>query len=309
MPIGLLRPGEKAPPADPNAWQRNKRLEDVVIDGLKWTDTHELLVGMAEHVSQDGVWDLETISPSLVASSCRLQRVHKYLGHAAVPGPTNSLMQLREGQPDPVTQLNFLRGFCFEGVIVTALRRSPHLKVIASAPDFVPKAKWGGIDFSAHPDVYVGFEGPGPGINDAWLELIQVKCPSWWALDGLHRFPERLREHYNLQIQCEMLVCRMAGYPVSGSNLLIGTWEGTPAASSPSIECYNVPYEPETANKVIEIAKEIRHDADRFKARGVLPEAIPFKYRRPAIFPCGYCKYSRVANGPLGIPGCEQVGR
>ncbi len=296
--------------APPPLWDRNKELEAIVVDGLTEIDTHDLLVQMADHVSQDGVWATETISPSLVGSHCRLQRLHRYLGHPARFDSQRNLMMLREGKPDAITQLNFLRGFAFEGVIVSVLRGSTELRVVQSAPQFVPEFAWDGMKFAAHPDVLVDFAPDYGYDDDPTQELIQIKCPSWWGIDRLRQFPSNLKERYELQLQCEMLVCRMAGYDVEANNLLIGTWEGTPSSVKPSIICYRVPWDPEAANRVMMIAKEIRDDANRFKFFGQLPEAIPFKYNRPALFPCGYCKYARVGDpGNPAIPGCEHIGR
>lgn len=290
-----------ASPPEAAPWPRNVALEELVASGLRQMDTGEILKAMAGHVSQDGEWAQRTISPSLVASKCRLQRAHRFLGHRARPDDLNRLMALRAGRPDAVTQLNFLRGFSFEGVIVSILRALPQIEVLQAAPSFVPTASLGGVNMSAHPDVMFRRE-------DLTCELIQIKCPSWWGVDRIRQHPEDLPEKYGLQLQAELLICLLAGWPVTANNLLIGTWEGTPASAKPDIVCYRVEYDTKVGNQIIQMAQEIVSDAQAFDAWRRLPAAIPLSYGHPAKFPCGYCRYSRLDfHDGVAIPGCESI--
>ena len=301
-PAAMMRPVALPP------WPRNERLEELVIDGLRQIDTGEILKAMATHVSQDGEWAKRSISPSLVASHCRLQRVHRFLGHRARPDDLNRLMALRAGRPDAVTQLNFLRGFSFEGVVVSLLRKMPEVVVVQSAPSFVPTASFAGASLSAHPDVMFYWQIPGIVNVPVVPELIQIKSPSWWGIDRLRQHPEDLAEKYELQLQTELLVCRMAGWTVAANNLLVGTWEGTPSSPRPDMVCYRVEYDPAVGNRIMERAQEILSDAENFDARGELPPAIPLAYGKPAKFPCGYCRYSRLGfEEGVGVPGCELI--
>lgn len=302
-------------------------LERAYIRGLHELDMKELMQGTIAHNTIEGTWETGVVSPSLVAKTCRLQRLKTFLGHDPQPGLKR--MAVRQGEPDGVSVLNFMRGFLMEGIIVTALRsvlgedrilgnaptllfhtaymgadpwlmNAPILRGISRAYDDSPSenGEWqtSPIVFSGHPDMLV----LSPRGD---LELVQIKCPSFFKLKKIkEKGPENALETYGAQIATEMYIGRAMGLPIARCNLMLATWEGTPGVPKVSVEV--IPQEWDDTLAIIpeEIARELIEDTWAVIQEDRWPEAFPVHMWD--TWPCSYCSYSR--NRTFDLIGCDE---
>lgn len=284
-------------------------LKQAFYDGLNVLDTDELLSAIAEHVTIKGEWETGVVSPSLVATECRLSRLKRFLGDDPQPGFKR--LAVRAGVADPVTQMNFLRGFCMEGAIVASLKTAlGPSRVMGHAPTLVFKWRYKGDDFllsnwkqkgitfSGHPDLMVWSE-------NVELELIQVKTPSIYKLDRIQRMgAEEALKNYRAQMATEMYIGRRMGYPIQRNHLLMASWEGTPKISEPRCSVITMEWSESLAQIPEEVGRQIIQDYDQAYTMGRWPQ--PYPIHKWDSFPCSYCNYSRLAD--LNTIGCEEQG-
>lgn len=289
-------------------------LKEAFYDGLKILDTDEVLEAIAVHVTLKGEWTTGVVSPSLVSAECRLARLKKFIGDDPQPGFKR--LAVRAGVADPVTQLNFLRGFCMEGAIVAALKAAlgPN-RIMGHAPSLVFKWRYKGDDpllsmwsngqgqtagivFSGHPDMMVW-------SDNVELELVQIKTPSIYKLERIQRMGvEDALKTYRAQMATEMYIGRRMGYPIQRSHLLLASWEGTPKMSDPHCRVVTMEWEEGLATIPEEVARTIIQDYDAAYTMGQWPQAYPI--HKWDSWPCNYCNYSRTAD--FETIGCEEQG-
>src|SRR5262249_15678447 len=145
---------------------------------------------------------------------CRLARLKRFMGHGPQPGVTD--MGYRQGIVDPVSRLNFVRGFDMEGIVVPALKATLGVAVVDHAPTLLFRWRYegdhpllsmwttrefargtysygkpveqlaNGIVFAGHPDVLIE-----DASHDYELALVQIKCPSLFKLERILRLGEQ----------------------------------------------------------------------------------------------------------------------
>ncbi len=284
-------------------------LKQAFYDGLRILDTDEILEAIAAHVTLKGEWETGVVSPSLVATECRLARLKKFLGDGPQPGFQR--LAVRAGQADAVTQLNFLRGFCMEGAIVTCLSAAlGPSRIMGHAPSLVFKWRYQGdnfllsnwqqkgIAFAGHPDLMVW-------SDKVELELVQVKTPSIYKLERIQKLgPDDALKTYRAQMATELYIGRKMGYPLQRSHLLLASWEGTPKINDP--HCHVVTMEWDESLSLIPetVGQQLIEDYDQAYTVDRWPE--PYPIHKWDSFPCSYCNYSRTAN--FETIGCEEQG-
>lgn len=277
--------------------KRNHFLKEAFWQGLRECDTDYLRQKCTELVNTEEERLQQVISPSLVASTCRLQRLKRFLGHQAQPGLTH--MAVRRGEPDTVSQMNFIRGFQMEGLIVACLQHSLRDRFIASAPQF--HVDWKdpvtGHHFAGHPDVLLEDE-------DGQLALVQIKTPSVFKLDRIEKKGDQdALETYWPQMATELYITRKAGIPVARNYLFMTTWEATPKLNDPRVLVIRSDWDPSGDAMVETVADEVYADWAGVEEDGIWPEALPD--RMWDSFPCSYCNFPRRGDGMLKV-GCEE---
>lgn len=282
-------------------------LKQAFYNGLKILDTDEILEAIASHVTLKGEWEDGVISPSLAATECPLARLKRFCGDDAQPGFKR--LAVRSGEPDAITQLNFLRGFCMEGAIVASLRAAiGDSRIMGHAPSLLFRWQYKGDDFllsnwkgsgmvfSGHPDMMVWSEEPE-------LELVQIKSPSIHKLERVQRLgKEEALKSYRAQMATELYIGRRLGYPLQRSHLLMVSWEGTPKISDPHCMIATMEWDESLAQIPEEIGRQTIRDYDRAYTVGQWPE--PYPVHRADTFPCSYCKYSR--GGSVSGAACHE---
>lgn len=292
-------------------------LEKAFVEGLYELDLKELMKGTIEHNSVEGVWETGVVSPSLVGNDCRLQRLKKFMGHAPQPGMKRQAA--RQGQPDAVSVLNFLRGFLMEGVIVTALREIlGEDRIIGNAPELVFRVPYRGDDpvlnnapcpnedkggdfvapvvFAGHPDLLVW------SPRDE-MELVQIKCPSIFKLERVVKMgKEDALRSYRAQMATELYIGRAMGYPIVRTNLMLATWESTPRMSKIQAPVIPMDWDESLALIPEEVARELILDYWKVFDEGKWPTAEPA--HKWDDWPCSYCQYSRVST--FDTIGCTE---
>lgn len=281
-------------------------LKEAFLDGLRLYDTDELLEAIATHVTLKGEWEIGVVSPSLVATECRLARLKKFLGDDPQPGFKR--LAVRAGHADATTQLNFIRGFTMEGAIVAALTRSlGQHRIMGHAPSLLFRWRYRGDDlmlsmwkqgmvFSGHPDLMVW-------SPDVELELVQIKSPTIFKLERIERMgDEDALQSYRAQMATEMYIGRRMGYPIKRSHLLLASSEGTPKVSEPRCRIVTLEWHESMATIPEEIARQIIKDYDAAYTLGEWPIAYP--QHKWDSWPCSYCAWSRLAT--FDTIGCEE---
>lgn len=285
---------------------RSHWLKEAFFAGLNKIDTDEMLSAVAVHTTTKGEWESGVISPSLVANECRLARLKIFLGDDPQPGVKR--MAVRAGQPDPVTQLNFLRGFTMEGVVVTALKAALGAdRILGCAPLMVFKWRYKGDDiqlsmwnqgmvFAGHPDMMIWGE-------DLDMELVQIKAPSIFKFERVDRLGDRdMLESYRAQMATELYIGRRMGYPIKRSHLMMVSWEGTPKIDNPHCRIATMEWEDDLATIPEQVARDIINDYDQAYTMSRWPE--PYGEHRADSFPCSYCRYPRL--GGFDTIGCTE---
>ena len=266
------------------------RFHELLLDALRSMPADELRVKAAQHMERPGQWDPGLIRPSMIAQSCMLAAAHQYYGHTGRPNWTGA--PLRRGRPNAVTSLNFLRGYALEAVVVSALLSRQELVQIVVSPEPV-EAELAGIRLEAHPDLVVIDTG-APGSKG--LQLIQIKSPSVFAFE--HN--DELSDTYRAQVEAEMTICHLAGYPVTTGHVLSVSWEGFGRGRDGiRIRCHHVAWDEDVHRRTASTIREL-HDA-MGKPHAIKP--LPLGLAR--TFPCSYCQFSRVPRED-GVPGCAQ---
>ena len=285
---------------------RQHWLRNAFFDGLRSVDTDEMLHAIAAHTTLKGEWLTGVISPSLVATECRLARLKKFLGDGPQPGM--KWLAVRGGHPDPITQLNFIRGFTMEGMVVTALANSVGMdRIMGHAPTLVFQWRYRGDDlklgmwnqgmiFAGHPDMMIW--------NDSTeLELVQIKSPSIFKLERVARYgDEDALRSYRSQMATEMYIGRRIGYPIHRSHLMMVSWEGTPKNDDPHCRVVTMEWDESMAQIPEQIARELIEDYDRAYTMGQWP--MPYPEHRASEWPCSYCQFSR--RGGFDTIGCTE---
>jgi len=277
---------------------RDHYLREAFFDGLSVIDVDEMLQRIAEHTTVKGEWDTGVISPSLVATECRLARLKIFLGDDPQPGLKH--MAVRGGRPDPITHLNFLRGFLGEGMVVTALKTAMgEGRIFGNAPTLVFKWRYRGDDiqlsmwnqgmvFAGHPDMLVF-------SDDNEMEIVQIKTPSIFKFERLQRLgDEDALKSYRPQMATEMYIGRKLGYPIRRSHLMMVSWEGTPKIDDPHCRIVTLPWHDSLTTIPEQVAREIVQDYDRAYTMSLWPE--PYPEHRSSTFPCSYCRFARLGN-------------
>lgn len=279
---------------------RSHYLKDAFFDGLNLIDTDEMLSCVAEHTTLKGEWLHGVVSPSLTANECRLARLKIFLGDDPQPGFKR--MAVRAGQPDSITQLNFLRGFMMEGVVVTALKQALGSNyIMGHAPTLVFKwrykgddiqlSMWGqGMTFMGHPDMMIWNQAQVPE-----LELVQIKAPSIFKFERAQRLGDQdVLKSYRAQMATEMYIGRRMGYPIRRSHLMMVSWEGSVKIDNPHCRVTTMEWDESLATIPEQVARELIEDYDRAYTLGQWPE--PFPEHRADTWPCSYCKFGRLPN-------------
>lgn len=292
-------------------------LKQAFYAGLNKLDTDELLEAIAKHVTVKGVWETGVVSPSLVATQCRLARLKKFLGDEAQPGFKR--LAVRAGAADPITQLNFLRGFCMEGAIVAALISVlGESRIMGNAPSLLFRWRYQGDDFqlsswqrgeqrgmvfAGHPDMMVWSEGTQQSNWVPELELIQIKTPSIYKFERVDKLgDEDALETYRGQMATEMYIGRRMGYPIQRSHLLLATWEGTPKITDPHCRIATMEWHESLAQIPEEVGRQLIQDYDAAYTMGQWP--APYPQHKWDSWPCQYCNFSRLAT--FDTIGCEE---
>ncbi len=291
---------------------RKHWIKDAVVAGLERIDIDELLQKTADHVTTKGEWETGVISPSLSSVQCRLQRVKRFIGHGYQPGKTR--MAVKQGMPDAISNINFLRGFLMEGVLVACLKDQLGDGVIGTAPGLVfgwtpdedaaheilednggmPSPK---LRFAGHPDVMVADPGDGRPA------LIQIKCPSVYKLDRVQRQgDEDALSTYRSQLVTEMYIGRMMGIPIERNYLLLAAWENSAKMTEPRLIVVECEWEEGMETIPELVAYETLWDADRALGAHRWPKALP--EHQWDTFPCSYCSYPRL--GDFDLVPCDQ---
>jgi hypothetical protein len=276
-----------------------------------------LLGAIAQHISAKGEWETGVVSPSLTANQCRLARLKIFLGDDPQPGL--KAMHVRAGQPDPITQLNYVRGFTVEGAVVSALKLAlGDNRIMGHAPsllfrwryqgDDVALSTWGsparpGMVFAGHPDVMVWSEGDRRSRYQPELELVQIKTPTIYKFERVARLgDEDALDSYRSQMATEMYIGRKMGYPIQRNHLMMVTTEGTPKISDPHCRIVTMEWDESLATIPEQIGRELVDDVRAARTTNRWPEAYPV--HRADVWPCSYCRYPRM--GSFGLIGCEE---
>jgi hypothetical protein len=270
-------------------------IADAYVEGLKTLDTDEILQKAATHITTKGEWETGVISPSLVGGKCALARVKKFLGHKSQPWEPR--MAVRAGEPDPVSNLNFLRGFFMEGVFVAAMESSLGDRVIDKAPTFAPSCI-GPCDmkFAGHPDMMVVGESGD-------LELIQIKSPSVYKMDRVKKYGrDDAMKNYIDQLVIEMYICRQSDIPIVRTNLVMISSEGTPSVPYPRIEVFDLEWDDSMLSIPQQAAEELSLALFDNSDSGSMPS--PYPVEKWNTFPCSYCNYSRL--GTFDKVACDE---
>jgi hypothetical protein len=292
-------------------------LKTAFYDGLKRINTDVLLHAIAEHISAKGEWETGVVSPSLTANQCRLARLKIFLGDDPQPGL--KAMHVRAGQPDPITQLNYVRGFTIEGAVVSALKLAlGEQRIMGHAPNLLFRwrysgadealASWGpadrpGMVFAGHPDVMVWSEGDRRSRYQPELELVQIKTPTIYKFERVARYgDEDALASYRSQMATEMYIGRKMGYPIVRNHLMMVTTEGTPKISDPHCRIVTMQWNESLASIPEAIGRELVDDLGRAHAHGQWPEAEPA--HKWDSWPCNYCRWPRL--GSTDLIGCEE---
>jgi hypothetical protein len=285
---------------------RDHYLREAFFDGLRIVDIDDMLQQVADHTTVKGEWDTGVVSPSLVATECRLSRLKQFLGDDPQPGLKR--LTVRGGHPDAVTHLNFLRGFTMEGVVVTALKHALGAEYIyGNAPSLVFKWKYKGDDiqlsmwnqgmvFAGHPDVLLFNQN-----NE--LELVQIKSPSIFKFERMNRLgDEDALKSYRAQMATEMYIGRRMGFPIRRSHLMMVSWEGTPKIDDPHCRIVTMGWSEDLATIPEQVARDLIHDYDQAYTLGLWPE--PYEEHKASTFPCLYCRYARLSS--FDTIGCTE---
>jgi hypothetical protein len=270
-------------------------LAESIVAGLEIIDTPQMLREVATHVTTEGEFAPQRVSPSLLATDCRLSRVKQFLGHAGAPG-TAPHMASRQGKPDAVTQLNFTRGFLAEGMVISAFNARHPERIKAKAPTFLPQFQQDGYEWSAHPDLLIQDE-------DDRLALVQVKSPSVYKFKRVETGgAKEALSSYLMQLATELLICQRAGWPVVRNHLLLFSWDGLPGTR---VLCwsYTVEADPDILHMPLTRFQELVEDLMVYEEQDVMP--APLAKHMADSFPCSYCRYNRL--GEAGIPACDNA--
>jgi len=297
-------------------------LKTAFWEGLTSLDVKASLAGAVEHLGEEGEWERNVISPSLVGTECRLSRLKRFLGDDPQPGVTG--MGMRAGVRDPVTMINFLRGFYYEALVVPALEQSlGKAAIVGRAPtllfrwrydpanpglcgdaDDLKLSMWSqqgkqGMVFAGHPDLLI--QDPE---HDWGLATVQIKCPSIFKLERIQRMgDEDALKTYRGQMITEMYIGRRMGYPIQRAYLFLGSLEAIASKErSPHVHVVELEWEDVMRTVPEEIGREIVQDYDRAVGFGEWPAA--YKEAAWDSFPCSYCQYSRLGN--FETIGCEE---
>lgn len=296
-------------------------LKQAFYEGLKQINTDVLLHAIAEHISAKGEWERGVVSPSLTANQCRLARLKIFLGDDPQPGL--KVMHVRAGQPDPITQLNYVRGFTIEGAVVSALKLAlGERRIMGHAPsllfrwryrgDDAALANWGfaripgaprGMVFAGHPDMMVWSEGTRRSRNQPELELVQIKTPTIYKFERVARLgDDDALDSYRSQMATEMYIGRKMGYPIQRNHLMMVTTEGTPKISDPHCRVVTMEWDESLATIPEQIGRELVDDVHAARTANQWPQAYPA--HRADTWPCSYCRYPR--GGTFDLIGCEE---
>lgn len=290
-------------------------VEQAITKSLEAVPLDNLIDAAADHVKVRGEWPTHTISPSLLADSCRLSRVKRFMGHNSQPGEKTGLA-VRAGRPSAETAINFARGYMMEGLLVAALKQYPGIhpvkdendqnmvvinydaweayKIIGCSPSLVFRYE-STPPLSAHPDVVVNYCGE--------TELIQIKCPSVKKFDRIERNGDTEFDSYIMQLSAEMYFGKLAGYDIQRTHLLMASFEGRPYGKGGGIRtiCRTWDWHDDMA-AMVDAEMQVLMDDYAAAMEGHWPE--PFPAENANKFPCSYCNYSRVDT--VGLIGCTQ---
>jgi hypothetical protein len=292
----------------------NHYLKAAFYDGLKRINTDVLLRAIAEHISAKGEWEKGVVSPSLTANQCRLARLKIFLGDDPQPGL--KAMHVRAGQPDPITQLNYIRGFTIEGAVVSALKLAlGDSRIMGHAPSLLFRWRYQGADaalstwgppdrpgmvFAGHPDMMVWSEGRRGAPE---LELVQIKTPTIYKFERVARYgDEDALDSYRSQMATEMYIGRKMGYPIMRNHLMMVTTEGTPKISDPHCRVVTMQWDESLAGIPEAVGRQLVEDYNRAYTRDQWPEAEPA--HKWDSWPSSYCRYSRL--GDANTVGCTE---
>lgn len=288
-------------------------IKDVIEAGMKILDVDDSLQYIAAHVTEKGVWEKGVVSPSLVATMCRLARLKKYLGHEPHPGAPKH-MAISRGVPDAISLINMDRGFVAEGLLVAAMKAAIPDRIIATAPLYVPRWKdpQTGIVYTGHPDMLVlGEQG--------WPELVQFKCPSMFKFERISKLgDDDALETYRAQMITELFIARhdpradtMATARKEQklipyrNTLGVFCWEHTGKDVRPKLNVVPLDWDDSMESIPLVAGDELEADSVGALAMDQWPE--PYAEHQWNVYPCSYCSYSRLgdytADPPL--PKCD----
>jgi hypothetical protein len=293
-------------------------LIEALEQGLRDTPTDQLQEAAGRHLlakdefRTEGGGEHKRISPTLMASECRLQRLKRYRGHGPLPGVT--ARNYRQGQPSATSSMHFLRGYLNEGMAAAALSSvgaeygfevlgvSPVMKFECTVR--LGQAEgWPVASFLAYPDMVI--------VHDGEIELVQLKCPSVFAVQRYRRNGGTdLRRRYEPQAIAEMFCGIQIGLPIVRNHILASSFEGFLPSSEEARSGLEVNAVVETVEWdpsgmeqwVLSVAQEILED-DRNADRGQWVPAYPAETADK--WPCSYCGHVRVPmNGATAT--CEE---
>lgn len=292
-------------------------LVESLEEGLRRATSDQLQEAAAAHLTAkdetrtEGGGRNKRISPTLLSSECRLQVLKRYRGHTPQPG-VKPIRNERQGRSDAGSAMNFLRGFLGEGMVVAALRAAfeegpkdwtmfQSVEIMGVSP--VLKFEYeGDAPYLAYPDVAL--------IVDGQVELVQLKCPSVFAVQRYKRDgPQHVRRRYGPQAIGEMFIGRRMGLPIVRNHVLVYSFEGFLPQSEEAKSGYavnalveTVDWEDGMERWVLSRTEEILED-DRAADQGVWVPAYPADNANK--WPCSYCSHSRIAFEP-GMTPCEE---
>jgi len=293
----------------------NHWLIDQLQLGLQLVDQPDLIRGAVEHCSlEDPYRDSRPerrISPTLISEDCRLSRLKRYRRHDPQPGW--KWRSVKQGRPSASSAMHTLRGTFAEGMAVTALRATG-MQILGVSPTCVFEAEefsnavYGEdmreleINWLGYPDVVF--------LNEGRVELIQMKCPSVYAITRYRRDgPASLERRYGPQAMAEMHIGRLLGMPIERNHILIFAFEGTLPGSEEAKagqELHAIVHTVEWADGMAQfcrrVAEEILED-DVAADQGTWPTA--YAADNANKWPCSYCNYPRVDQGDQVT--CEEV--
>ncbi len=316
-------------------------LKQAFYEGLKQINTDVLLHAIAEHISAKGEWEKGVVSPSLTANQCRLARLKIFLGDDPQPGL--KVMHVRAGQPDPITQLNYVRGFTIEGAVVSALKLAlGERRIMGHAPSLLFRWRYQGDDallsswwdsrpckvcgflsgptnrecvepgctkptpgmiFAGHPDMMVWSEGNRRSRNQPELELVQIKTPTIYKFERV----ARLGDDDALDSYRSQMATEMYIGRKMGYPIQRNHLMMVTTEGTPKISdphCRIVTMEWDES--LATIPEQIGRELvdDVHAARTANQWPQAYPAHRADTWPCSYCRYPR--GGSFDLIGCEE---